>query len=196
MRWTEVVARIGISSLLLPALLISSLLSFPSNCRCGAELPHTHSLFSLAGHTHTASGAGTTSDGDPGPGHPHAGEPGHEHGDLVTDVAALPAELDLGAAALLVDDLAQPTGDATSVATALDGAGHAPGTPAESGEQVQVQVQAPGSAPVAPGVGLPVAVTTVSATAHASDLRVAAEQTLAGRDTLPDTPPPQFISPA
>lgn len=193
------VARIGISTLLLPALLISSLLSFPSTCRCGAELPHTHSIFGLAGHSHGATGADATSVGDPG--HPHADEPGHQHTDSATDVAPLPVELDGAAAATLADTTPQ-AGAVTADTNAFDSVGHAPGTTPnaddgpEASATVQVQVRAPGSAPVAPGIGLPVAVTTESVTAHASELRVAAEQTLAGRDTLPDTPPPQILNPA
>ena len=204
MRWTEVVARVGISSLLLPALLISSLLSFPSSCRCGAELPHVHGLFSLAGHSHTGTGTGTGADassvGDPG--HPHANDPGHLHDDIVTDATPLRVERDLTAAAWLHVDTTQQAGSATRVANSLDVDGHAPGMTPDTlagsdtsvQVQVQVQVQAPGSAPVAPGLGLPVSVTMASATAQASELHAAAEQILVGRDMLPDTPPPQHRS--
>lgn len=37
---------------LLAGLVITGLLHFPSSCTCGAQLPHTHSLFQLAGHHH------------------------------------------------------------------------------------------------------------------------------------------------
>lgn len=37
---------------LLAGLVVLGLLHFPATCRCGADLPHTHSLFQLAGHHH------------------------------------------------------------------------------------------------------------------------------------------------
>lgn len=40
--------------------LVLSLLTFPTTCRCGAELPHEHVLFALPGHHH--SGQSTASD--------------------------------------------------------------------------------------------------------------------------------------
>ena len=37
---------------LLAGLVVAGLLHFPATCRCGADLPHSHSLFQLAGRHH------------------------------------------------------------------------------------------------------------------------------------------------
>lgn len=50
--------------------LVLGLLTFPTACRCGADLPHEHALFVLPGHHHggqstaSASSAGSASDYD------------------------------------------------------------------------------------------------------------------------------------
>ncbi len=50
--------------------LVLGLLTFPTACRCGADLPHEHALFQLPGHHHgghstaSASSAGSASDYD------------------------------------------------------------------------------------------------------------------------------------
>lgn len=48
--------------------LVLGLLTFPTACRCGADLPHEHALFELSGHHHgggsTAHAPGTGSAGD------------------------------------------------------------------------------------------------------------------------------------
>jgi hypothetical protein len=73
-RWPiilRVIFRIIAGSSLVPAFLVVGLLSFPSSCQCGAALPHDHSLFALASHSHV---------------HPPTG--GHHHGaDTIDDSA-------------------------------------------------------------------------------------------------------------
>lgn len=48
------------SRLILALGLVLGLLTFPTTCRCGAELPHEHVLFELPGHHHD--GQSTASD--------------------------------------------------------------------------------------------------------------------------------------
>jgi hypothetical protein len=54
MAMTRVVTQsiLALSTLIIPIALIAGMLSFPSTCQCGAVLPHDHSLFMLAGHSH------------------------------------------------------------------------------------------------------------------------------------------------
>jgi hypothetical protein len=44
--------RVLTGTSLVPAFLVVGLLSVPASCQCGAALPHDHSLFVLASHTH------------------------------------------------------------------------------------------------------------------------------------------------
>jgi hypothetical protein len=39
-------------ALMLPFTLVAGLLTFPTSCACGAELPHDHGLFTLHRHDH------------------------------------------------------------------------------------------------------------------------------------------------
>lgn len=41
---------------MLGVLIVAGLVATPANCACGARMPHTHSLFMLAGHHHTSDG--------------------------------------------------------------------------------------------------------------------------------------------
>jgi hypothetical protein len=43
---------LALVTLIMPIALIVGMLSFPATCQCGAEIPHDHSLFMLAGHSH------------------------------------------------------------------------------------------------------------------------------------------------
>lgn len=55
----------SVSGLLVLPFLLVGLLNFPTSCLCGAEMPHSHSLFMLGGHHH---------------GHSHRDDAtGHEH---------------------------------------------------------------------------------------------------------------------
>jgi hypothetical protein len=54
--------RLTASTLVVPAVLAASMLSFPTTCTCGAEYPHEHPLFGIAGHHH---GAQRTTTGGP-----------------------------------------------------------------------------------------------------------------------------------
>jgi hypothetical protein len=49
-----------VSASILPLALIAGLLSFPTVCACGAELPHEHALFALAHHTHASTSESTS----------------------------------------------------------------------------------------------------------------------------------------
>ncbi len=61
---------ISAARLILALGLVLGLLTFPTACRCGADLPHEHALFQLPGHYHggqstaSASSAGSASDYD------------------------------------------------------------------------------------------------------------------------------------
>lgn len=44
--------RLAASTLIVPAVLVTGLLSFPTTCTCGADYPHEHPLFGIAGHHH------------------------------------------------------------------------------------------------------------------------------------------------
>jgi hypothetical protein len=48
--------RLAASTLIVPAVLATALLSFPTSCTCGAEYPHEHPLFGIAGHHHGPTG--------------------------------------------------------------------------------------------------------------------------------------------
>ncbi|HEX5165798.1 MAG TPA: hypothetical protein VFV93_10415 [Thermomicrobiales bacterium] len=48
--------RLGASTLIMPAVLATALLSFPTTCTCGAEYPHEHPLFGITGHHHGPGG--------------------------------------------------------------------------------------------------------------------------------------------
>jgi hypothetical protein len=48
--------RLAASTLILPAVLATAMLSFPTTCTCGAEYPHEHPLFGIAGHHHGPTG--------------------------------------------------------------------------------------------------------------------------------------------
>jgi hypothetical protein len=43
---------LGAAGLSLTLLLVLGLMTFPTTCRCGADLPHQHGLFELPGHHH------------------------------------------------------------------------------------------------------------------------------------------------
>lgn len=49
---SAIAARFGAGSLLIASLAIGGLLSVPTRCTCGADLPHEHSLFGLRHHYH------------------------------------------------------------------------------------------------------------------------------------------------
>jgi hypothetical protein len=54
-RWPIIVRslfRIIAGSALVPAFLVAGLLSVPASCQCGTSMPHDHSLFAVASHTH------------------------------------------------------------------------------------------------------------------------------------------------
>jgi hypothetical protein len=44
-------------ALLVPLSLTAGLLTFPTVCACGEQLPHDHALFTLAGHQHASAHA-------------------------------------------------------------------------------------------------------------------------------------------
>jgi hypothetical protein len=48
--------RLAASTLIMPAVLATAMLSFPTTCTCGAEYPHEHPLFGIAGHHHGPGG--------------------------------------------------------------------------------------------------------------------------------------------
>lgn len=51
--------RLAASTLIMPAVLATAMLSFPTTCTCGAEYPHEHPLFGIAGHHHGPDGQTT-----------------------------------------------------------------------------------------------------------------------------------------
>lgn len=46
------IARLAASTLIVPTALVAGMLSFPTTCTCGADYPHEHPLFGIAGHHH------------------------------------------------------------------------------------------------------------------------------------------------
>lgn len=60
------ILRSSAASVLVLPLIVAGLLSSPTSCLCGADVPHSHSLFTLRGHHH---GRGHDSSH-----HRHAGE--------------------------------------------------------------------------------------------------------------------------
>jgi hypothetical protein len=47
----------SLAGICLALMLVTGLVSMPTNCDCGAGIPHGHSLFILGGHYHGAAGA-------------------------------------------------------------------------------------------------------------------------------------------
>jgi hypothetical protein len=47
-----VITRLAAGTLIVPATLVTGLLTFPTTCTCGAEQPHEHSIFGIADHHH------------------------------------------------------------------------------------------------------------------------------------------------
>lgn len=47
-----VLTRLAASTLIVPFALVAGMLSFPTTCTCGADQPHQHPLFGVAGHHH------------------------------------------------------------------------------------------------------------------------------------------------
>jgi hypothetical protein len=68
--WRALSGNAAAARLILALGLVLGLLTFPTACRCGADLPHEHALFELPGHHHggqstaNASDAGSASDYD------------------------------------------------------------------------------------------------------------------------------------
>jgi hypothetical protein len=59
-RWPIIlraIFRLIAGSSLVPAFLVAGVLSFPASCQCGSALPHDHSLFALASHSHVGGSA-------------------------------------------------------------------------------------------------------------------------------------------
>lgn len=56
------VIQMAASTFLVPATLVASMLTLPTTCQCGADKPHPHALFQLAGHSHEPSSTTTTRD--------------------------------------------------------------------------------------------------------------------------------------
>ena len=53
-----VVTRLAAGTVLVPLALVAGMITIPTTCQCGADYPHAHALFGIAGHhhghTHTA----------------------------------------------------------------------------------------------------------------------------------------------
>jgi hypothetical protein len=46
------ITRLAVSTLLVPIALVAGMMTTPTSCKCGAVLPHAHTLFGIAGHYH------------------------------------------------------------------------------------------------------------------------------------------------
>jgi len=44
--------RLLVSTAIVPTALVAGMLSFPTTCQCGADQPHSHSIFEMRGHHH------------------------------------------------------------------------------------------------------------------------------------------------
>ncbi len=55
---TSAIVQLATRVVFAPVVLIVGLLSFPTICHCGADLPHGHALYTLDGHTHATVASG------------------------------------------------------------------------------------------------------------------------------------------
>lgn len=56
------ITRLAAGTLIVPTALVAGMMTFPTTCTCGADYPHDHPLYGIAGHHH-----GQQQEREPGP---------------------------------------------------------------------------------------------------------------------------------